>query len=353
MSGLTTEELRELHQLREILDSGTFYDLFGIGRGFDRAQLRTSYYAISRRFHPDRFYRQDLGGHETLLEEVFAGINLAYRTLDEPEERKRYDREIGPKAPTAPPSSAPGSSAREKASAPPPVDQPRVVDTGDVPDSHTVEFQRPTDSSSEASSAGPRARARKKKPQRSSSAPPAVAALKTQLIRRLKRARVHYRGGEAAEAQNQWVSAASSYYLAHQYDPRNADYEAAYKRANGKARTIQAAQLVQLARNAEDYGSHREAIVYYEKACELNPPEGEAYYRLGMLLRRLDPDDRAVLDNLRAAVTKTSTRAEYRLALAEVYESTGMKLNANREFQAALKLEPGNDTAKSGLRRTR
>jgi tetratricopeptide (TPR) repeat protein len=180
-----------------------------------------------------------------------------------------------------------------------------------------------------------------------------VSALKRQLIRRLKKARVHHRSGQEAEADGRWVAAASSYYLAHQYDPRSADYEADYRRANGKARTIQAARLVQLARNAEDYGSHREAIVYYQKACELDPPEGEAFYRLGVLLRRLDPEDRTVLDSLRAAVVKTGTRAEYRLALAEVYEATGMKLNAHREYQAALKLEPGNDTAKSGARRTR
>lgn len=362
MSGLSAEDLRELAQLKEILENGTYYDLFGVGRECERAELRTSYYAISRRFHPDRFYRQDLGGHEELLEQVFAGINLAYRTLDEPDERSRYNREILGQEPRIAPPTAPAKKRRSRKS-----EKSRVakIGTAEQEDTHTVEFSLgPVDGEEEGAEgaapgepAKPRPKRAKrkgaKKPRRDSRAPPAVAALQKQLIKRLKKARRYYEAGlEDAEA-GQWVKAASSFYLACQFDQRNTDYKAEYEAANTKARPHQATEYVRMGRNAEDYGSHREAIVYYQKATELNPPEGIAYFRLGVLLLKLDPEDRAALDSLRTAVSKDGNKIDYRLVLAEVYETHRMRLNAHREYSVATQLDPGNETAKAGLKRTR
>ena len=360
MAGLRDEDLRELANLKEILEKGSYYDLFGVGREFERAELRTSYYAISRRFHPDRYYRQDLGGHEELLEQVFAGINLAYRTLDDPEEREKYNVELGVRAPKLKPPVPPRKKKadastlgrKRKARAVEPVDEDG--------DTHTVDFnlggRRPSASDSEDAAdadAPPRPEKAKKKKKRRDRAPPAVAALKKQLAARLKKARRHYESGLRQIDEGSWVQAASSLYLACQFDPRNPDYQREYERANAKARTAQAQQYIQLAKNAEDYGSHREAVVYYQKAADLNPPDGVAYYRLGQLLWQLDPEDRSALDHLRTAVSKDNGRVEYRLALAEVYEQHSMRLNAHREYKAANQLEPGNETAKAGLKRTR
>ena len=360
MSGLSAEDLRELALLKEILEKGTYYDLFGVGRECERAELRTSYYAISRRFHPDRFYRQDLGGHEELLEQVFAGINLAYRTLDDPEERSRYNREIGGRAPRVAPPKAPKKKRRKRST-----EKTRVAKIGSAEeeDTHTVEFSlaspiespvgedaEPDEVEAPRSTKKRRSKTRKRTVSR---APPAVAALQKQLVKRLKKARRYYESGLEDAQNNQWVKAASSFYLACQFDPRNEDYKAEYEAANAKARSHQATEYVRMARNAEDYGSHREAIVYYQKATELNPPDGIAYFRLGVLLQKLDAEDRAALDNLRTAVSKDGNKIDYRLALAEVYETHGMKLNAHREYSVATQLDPGNETAKAGLKRTR
>ncbi|HJN77975.1 MAG TPA: DnaJ domain-containing protein [Myxococcota bacterium] len=354
MSGLSAEDLRELAQLKEILENGTYYDLFGVGRQFERPELRTSYYAISRRFHPDRFYRQDLGGHEELLEQVFAGINLAYRTLDDPEERGRYNRELGIRptklAPPGPPPAKkkPGSGKAAK------------IGTAEEEDTHTVEFtitgireDVENDVSAEEQVSETPKKRRPRKRRSVNRAPPAVVALQKQLVKRLKKARRYYESGLEDAQEGRWVKAASSFYLATQFDQRNADYREEYEAANSKARSHKATEYVRMARNAVDSGSHREAIGYYQKATELNPPDGVAYFQLGVLLLKLDAEDRAALDNLRIAVSKDGNKVDYRLALAEVYETHGMKLNAHREFAAVSQLDPGNDTAKAGLRRTR
>jgi tetratricopeptide (TPR) repeat protein len=350
--GLSEEDALALTRLGDVLERGTFYELFDIPREHDRNELRQAYYALSRQWHPDRFYRQDLEGREELLEQVFAGINLAYRTLDDPEERTKYDRELilrglAKGAPRKPP---PPRSKRRSG----PVEV--GADEG-ADDTHTVHVDvgRKVKATSEpAEGATKKKRKKRKKKKESSTPPPAgVLGLKKQLIKRLRKAKTYYEAGQADLEANNVLKAASSFYLASQYDPRNDGYKAAYEEANGKARSVQAQQFVGMARSAEDYGSHREAIVYYQKAVELDPPDGIAFYRLGRLLRRLDATDRAALDNLRTAVAKTKNKVDYRVALAECFEDHSMKLNAHREYKAALELDPGNETAKTGLKRTR
>ncbi|MEY3210361.1 MAG: hypothetical protein RIT28_842, partial [Pseudomonadota bacterium] len=89
--GLKPEDVAELHRLREVLRDGTHYELLGLGEDFDRTALKNAYHNLSRRFHPDRYYRQDLGGLEKMLEDVFAGVNQAYRTLGDERARAQYD----------------------------------------------------------------------------------------------------------------------------------------------------------------------------------------------------------------------------------------------------------------------
>lgn len=341
--GLNEADLKDLTRLGDILERGTFFDLFEIERDHDRAELRRAYYALSRRWHPDRFYRQDLEGREELLEAVFAGINLAYRTLDDPEERTRYERELvlrglSKKRVTPPPPRA----VRDRA----PVEMGTEEDPDDT---HVVDMDVGRKVKTEGESKPEEKKKRRKRKPKVAPTPGPVLALKKQL----RKARTYYQSGLEDLENKNVVKAASSFYLAHQYDPRNEEYKARYDEANGRARSVQAQQFVGMARSAEDYGSHRKAIAYYQKAVELDPPDGLAHFRLGRLLRRLDAADRAALDNLRVAVLKDGEKVEYRLQLAEAFEDHGMKLNAHREYKAALDLEAGNEAAKTGLRRTR
>ncbi len=332
--GLSETELVELRQLGDILERGTYYELFRIQRVFNREDLRNSYYDLSRRWHPDRFYRREIGVNTLIVEEVFAGINFAYRTLDDPEERSRYDRELVLRG------------IVDKRVLPPDDPRPKVPDE---PDPSTEE---PASGEEAPPSKGRKGKKRpKKRPKKQISAP--MAALKKQLVKRLRKAKTYYQSGLESLKNEQVLKAASSFYLAHQYDPRNEEYKKRYLETNGQARGVRAQQLISLARSAEDYGSFREAVSYYQKAVELDPPEGAAYYRLGRLLRRLDATDRAALDNLRVAVNKTGDMIEYRLQLAECFEDHGMKLNAHREYKSALEIDSGNEAAKTGLKRTR
>jgi DnaJ-class molecular chaperone len=72
------------------------YDILKVSRKATREQVRDSYIALSRRYHPDGYrHRKILPGSCNNLDEVrdqWERIKLAYEILSNPKTRKRYDR---------------------------------------------------------------------------------------------------------------------------------------------------------------------------------------------------------------------------------------------------------------------
>jgi curved DNA-binding protein CbpA len=71
----------------------TYYDLLGVDGSAPPEQLKSAYYEIARRYHPDRFRRTEpaLIGH---IESAFARITQAYDTLRDAGLRANYDRKL-------------------------------------------------------------------------------------------------------------------------------------------------------------------------------------------------------------------------------------------------------------------
>ncbi len=86
---------REMMIRFEQIDSLDLYQALGVARGAPTDEVRRAYYALTRRFHPDKFQRDDLKPN---AEKVFARITEAYATLSNGEARQRYDSEEAAKA---------------------------------------------------------------------------------------------------------------------------------------------------------------------------------------------------------------------------------------------------------------
>ena len=332
MAGLNDEERKELLRIQSLLEVGDYATLFSTGKGFSKASLRKSYYELSRRFHPDRFYRKDLGNDTELIEEVFAGINLAYQQAGE-------RLELGVQAA---PRQVPKPTGRRKPVA-------------DAEQGHSVRWSK-RESTAPAEEANARAAQpkRRKRPKKvpASGVPSAIGQLKQRMLDQLRKAKGHFRSGQAAMEGENWSKASSSFYLASQFDPRNAKYKAAFELANANARRSRVLHIVALGENAERYGSVREAVAHYARAVELAPDEAQPYFKLGKALRRLDEKDRGAIEHLRTAVTRAPRILDYRLELARAYEANGLNRNANREFVAAQRIDGSNVQAKAGVKRT-
>lgn len=85
------EMKREVLFVFEQIDSVNYYELLGLDRDAKRRQLRRAYFPLSKRYHPDRFYRKILGDYEPMLKKLFQRITTAYQTLSDRNKRKEYD----------------------------------------------------------------------------------------------------------------------------------------------------------------------------------------------------------------------------------------------------------------------
>ncbi len=81
--------------LRQAGDT-SFYQLLAVGTAATDQQVHEGYERTARLVHPDNADRLGLAGREGVLDVLFERVTEAYLTLNEPERRKAYDRELGP-----------------------------------------------------------------------------------------------------------------------------------------------------------------------------------------------------------------------------------------------------------------
>src|SRR3954468_17748528 len=90
---LPVDMQRELQDLETGGDRLTHYQLLSVGADADGGTIRRAYLGKSKRFHPDAWYRKDLGPFAPLLSKWFQRLSAAYQVLSDEESRSQYDRD--------------------------------------------------------------------------------------------------------------------------------------------------------------------------------------------------------------------------------------------------------------------
>jgi len=84
------EVLARLHQAQ----GADHYLVLGIDDKATDGEVRSAYYMLARRFHPDRFSTGPLADLRPRIETFFAQVTEAYNTLSGPTRRRQYDQEL-------------------------------------------------------------------------------------------------------------------------------------------------------------------------------------------------------------------------------------------------------------------
>jgi tetratricopeptide (TPR) repeat protein len=85
----------EAVEMAKGLSKLTLYQVLGVKEDATPVQIRTAYFDLAKRFHPDKFSRYpDFSKYAKMLEDLFATINEAYQILGDPEEKAKYNRRI-------------------------------------------------------------------------------------------------------------------------------------------------------------------------------------------------------------------------------------------------------------------
>jgi tetratricopeptide (TPR) repeat protein len=91
---LDERKRREVICLHEQLDALNHFEFFGLKPDADRGDVKRAYFELSKRFHPDKHFRKELGPYNEMLERIFQEITKVHRILSNPERRKAYEAEL-------------------------------------------------------------------------------------------------------------------------------------------------------------------------------------------------------------------------------------------------------------------
>lgn len=92
----------DIDKLRERIDAKyreiqnqNFYEILGVDEEAGRSEISKRFRKLAKKWHADRFSGHELGDeYREKLQEIFAEVNNAHRTLTDPDDRDRYDAHL-------------------------------------------------------------------------------------------------------------------------------------------------------------------------------------------------------------------------------------------------------------------
>ncbi|MGC4116339.1 MAG: DnaJ domain-containing protein [Myxococcales bacterium] len=293
---------KEILTLESRLECDDFFTLLGVPMGAPAADCKKAYYELTKRFHPDRYFGKNLGSYKARIEVLFRKLTEAQATLSDPTKRAQYLNEH-------PELSSAGAADSE------PVVDPQL--------------------------AAQRAAERRARLARH----PYLA----------KQGKVHelLARGKAAVDAGEFAKATGDLTLASQMDPKNREIAELLARAKKGSDKRRAAEEFKAAQEAETMNDMATALSRYRTAVSLDPDNVDIVFRAGRALAAHGGENelKEAHTLLRKATELAPSKVDYHLVFAKVLMRAGMEKNALREFEAVLKLDPNNATAKEQARK--
>lgn len=373
---LPPEKQRLVSELHARLDVLTHYQLLGVAESADRKAVKSAYYALAPEFHPDRYFRKNLGHFRPMLEAVFSRITLAHDVLTSKDRRAEYDEYLAlaregaalgagqadvervladvermaqatlsgpPPAPSEPnarasvPPTTSSTPPPPKASTLPPPSGPRRSEEEVMRDRRaafaarlTGGFRRPAAPAPAPATPAPVATAQER-----------ALALKTRWevaraeARRQQLEKYRVLGLEAM-GRGEYISAATNFRMACALEPNDEHLQRLREECEQKAAAAQADENLRAAESAAQQGNWGVAAQSYARVCVGRPGDARAHERCANALIRGGGDARRAVILARRAAELDPGRGTYRLTLARAYFFAGLKTSAEGELDRAL-----------------
>ena len=399
------QRLRMFHsRLREM----NFFELLEVDVAADTKEIRRAYFSRSKEFHPDRYFNRNIGPYKEMLAEVFKQIAAAYKFLEDEGQRLEYretlvreaeeaqlrqqlreqanevlaaelgirasasgtgldqgsgeysfvrnvraravsergprsDAAVGEEGEAAAPSTRRGAGSVERPLtgpvAPASVGAPASqVHAAEPVAAGAVEEPAAEDPEREARREQDRQRRR-----RLTGANPVLA--------RQRRARGFFESGVKQMEAGTWLAAAASFKLAITFDETDAEYQRRYEEAVDKSRSQTGEGYFKRALFEESVGRLDAAGQLFARAADVFPCA--PYLQKAARAMLWAEDLNKAKEYATKAVQVDPTSADARLSLARVCLAAGLKKNARREVDMALRLDPKSQEAQDLLKEIR
>src|SRR4029079_6914274 len=90
---LSDERRAEILAMEVALQTQNAFQLLGAAPGAAASEVRTAFYELSRKFHPDRFFGKNLGSFRARVEKIFLRLSQAHELLTDEGKRAKYLKE--------------------------------------------------------------------------------------------------------------------------------------------------------------------------------------------------------------------------------------------------------------------
>ena len=277
-----------------------YHVILGVSLDADARQIKRAYFALSKDFHPDRYFRREIGGFGERLERIFKKVVEAYELLSDPSTREELRRSMNapPPADEAAPADEPSDLSRKRA----------------VLDRLRNHFRIP----------------------------------EKILTERRYKARQFFQSAMIAARKENWKEAAASVKLAIAFDPWNDEYKGGFARVQTEVHQLRAEELLAKAKDSWDEKSHAEALHLLEEVLHYRPTDAHVNERAALTAVALNDLDKA-REYAENACELEPDSAAYQRTFGMVLRRAGLKDKAIAAFETALRLDPGDAEASEQL----
>jgi curved DNA-binding protein CbpA len=300
-----------------------YHELLGVGAGVDSKTIKRAYFQLSKEYHPDRYYRREIGPYAEKLDRIFKKIVEAYELLMDPTTRAELERSMSSRAPEAP--APPPAAAAPPAAGPPVKPSAPAADAAPPPPSP-----------------GRRALERLHRQFR---IPDSI------LAERRGRAREFYAAAMVALKKQRWVDAASSARLAIAFDPWNDEYKKRFGEAQSHVNEIRVKELVDRAELAAG-NAPQEALRLFVEALHFRPHDPVVNARAAELAVETG-EFAAAREYAERACELRPEVAGYQRTLGRALAREGLRDKALAAFEKALALDPRDVRAADEIKKLR
>jgi curved DNA-binding protein CbpA len=290
----------------------SYHELLGVERGADPQTVKSAYFALSKEFHPDRYFRKNIGSYAERLDRIFKKMVEAYELLSDPATRAELERSMD----AAPPQEEPGVYRHAEAGRTERIGAEPRVSGG---------YRTPTRMENLE-----RLRRRFRIP-------------KKLLAERQLKARQFFQAAQVSAHQNSWLEAAASVRLAIAFDPGNSEYKDGFARIQMNAHGVRATDLLEKAENA---GSTKDAMRMLEEAVGYRPMDPQLNARAARLALELGELD-AAREYAETVCEIEPDEAGHHALLCRALRRLGRAREARGALEKALDLDSGNPDVKA------
>jgi curved DNA-binding protein CbpA len=291
---------RELQELESKGDRLTHYELLSVSADADGGTIRRAYLEKSKRFHPDAWYRRDVGHFGPLLSKWFQRLSAAYQVLSDEESRGLYESD------------------------------------------HRTELSNTDRAALERRELSLHQEERRGRERRE-------RMLRTKGFARIGAARKLYEEALEHALNGERTQAIFALKAARELDPNRKEIASKLMELEREQARARANSALASGREREEKKRFAEAVTAYAAAFQNDPTSFQA--AMGAARCALDASDsRAATTWAVRAVELSPEDTGARMMLARLFVSAGMKARARTELTTLLKLNPDHKEAKALLR---